>query len=257
MWLTLLLLLVTLVVLYLLTLVPVSTASIRPLTVTRQLAAGAKKYRIWTAGTANGVPGRYYMAAYGVTQETALRIIQQANAQSAKPYTPQQIQIAAATITIGTIVFYFRASGDAQPFSASKHLAPIGTLPDITADDVFALTQYPTETLIQVPALDNDQVTACQNPELCRDGVLSFGGVVTGSALSLQATGQAVTITRAWTPTGVQALVTGPFLCPYREEPGAEPSSTLAQACSTVGVGGPRIPAMVAGVGDTYYLEVV
>jgi hypothetical protein len=265
MWLALALLFVVLATLFFLTRTPATrsigvrqTFGVETGAPTAAPAAPAtKRYRIWTPGTSNGVEGRYYMAAFGVTQASANKIASDAAKGAEKPYTVQQVQITAATMALGTVMFYFRAKDDTSPFNASKHLAPIGNFADITSDDVFALTQLPSETLLQVPAIDNAQVSACDKPDLCRSGVLGFGGIVDGSPLQFKNTANgAVSILRQ-TPQGPEALYTGPNLCPYQPEGGVPPSQALIQACSTIGVGGPRVPRMSTGAGDSYYLEPV
>ena len=207
---------------------------------TRQLTTTPQKYRIWTPSTLDSVEGRYYMAGYGVTLASASKIIKEAIAANPnKTFTTQQMQVATATIAIGTIIFYFRARGDERPFDAVTYLKPIGNIEDVTVTDVFTLTELSDQTLFQLPVIDNDQISVCDK---CQTGSLGFGGVVKGSPLKLEkVNGEGVYIT-----SGTQKLVTGDFLCP---------SKTLATACSTIGVGGPRVPVMVAGAGDVYYLE--
>jgi hypothetical protein len=216
----------------------------------------APTYHIWTPGTLNGVTGQYHMAGLGLTKSTAGKLL-----LSTLKQTPSQAEFntAVSVLAVGTVVFYFRAQGNTLPFPGNERtfLKPVGDIPNLTFADTFAVDKTGD---ITIPCIDHNQVTVCNEANVCTPGVLGHGGIVHGDSLNVEVLNDGsvlprIKLYRITTGGAKEYLTMGPNLCPYT---GAETSVTAR--CSTLNlrlneVGGPRIPRTGTTTGDIFYLE--
>ncbi|MFA6972831.1 MAG: hypothetical protein WC208_15725 [Gallionella sp.] len=218
-------------------------------------------YRLWTPGTMNGVEGQYHMVAIGITKYTANQLLIDDIAAAGLVVTQTEFNLGVTTLATGTIVFYFRATGDDRPFQGNEalYLRPTGDIKELTFADTFALHKNGT---ITVPCIDHNQLTVCNNNTICTNGTVTHGGITSGDPLTVQivkpATDSSVAtcyLVRTTATGTIEYLVKGQHLCPYN---GSEVA--IHDQCRMLGlnagqVGGPTIPIMTTGTGDVFNLE--
>lgn len=204
-------------------------------------------YRIWTPGTKDNVPGRYYLVSYGVSLETANRVNEQL--QAAIGAKTEFVRVTPTGVTL----LVFRRAGDYEVDInryPSNYLYPIGDEANATVDDVFKLEASGSSLLLRTSKRFGEQtISPCLSSKCNTRGALVFNQSTGASSYDLLAQGDGFTLSH-----GAGKLDLGRTLCPAikpsttTDESVLTAYNTLLDKCSSLptGTGGPHVALLQA-----------